>query len=120
MDANVNFHVTWRPALFNRRRNIQMQKSDICETPSTDAFGVFLRSLRKRINRSAEYLGYYRRLPTRRGLRVSQEELAEAANVSRNWYAILESGAKVRASTRLLARIADALMLSAEERAELF
>ena len=91
-----------------------------CVRPSTNAFAAFLRSLRKRIDRGAEYLGGYRRLPIRRGMQVSQEELAEAVNVSRNWYAILESGAKVRASTRLLGRIADVLMLSAAERAELF
>jgi transcriptional regulator with XRE-family HTH domain len=84
------------------------------------AFGLFLRSFRRRIDRSAEYLGYYRRLPARHGLLVSQEEIAEAVDVSRNWYSLLESGATIRASTRLLARIAETLMLSPEERAELF
>jgi transcriptional regulator with XRE-family HTH domain len=82
--------------------------------------GAFLKSLRLRIDRSAESLGTYRRLPSRRGRVASQEEIAEALNVSRGWYGLLESGAKIRASTRLLARIADVLMLSGEERTELF
>jgi transcriptional regulator with XRE-family HTH domain len=82
--------------------------------------GAFLKSLRLRIDRSAETLGPYQRLPARRGRVASQEEIAEALDVSRGWYGLLESGAKIRASTRLLARIADVLMLSDEERTELF
>jgi transcriptional regulator with XRE-family HTH domain len=82
--------------------------------------GAFLKSLRLRIDRSAETLGPYQRLPGRCGRVASQEEIAEALNVSRGWYGLLESGAKIRASTRLLARIADVLMLSDAERTELF
>jgi transcriptional regulator with XRE-family HTH domain len=51
---------------------------------------------------------------------VTQEELADAIGVSREWYAILETSATQRASTRLLGRVADALMVTAEERARLF
>jgi transcriptional regulator with XRE-family HTH domain len=82
--------------------------------------GAFLKSLRLRIDRSAETLGPYQRLPHRRGRVATQEEIAEALDVSRGWYGLLESGAKIRASTRLLARIADVLMLSDGERTELF
>jgi transcriptional regulator with XRE-family HTH domain len=84
------------------------------------ALGGFLKSLRLRIDRNAEALGPHRRLPARRGRLPSQEEIAEALEVSRGWYGLLESGANIRASTRLLARIAETLMLSDEERAELF
>jgi transcriptional regulator with XRE-family HTH domain len=87
---------------------------------ATTTLGVFLKSLRLRIDRKADRLGSYRRLPSRRGRRASQEEIAEAVEVSRGWYGLLESGAAIRASTRLLARIAEALGLSEEERAELF
>ena len=87
---------------------------------SSPELGLFLRSLRLRIDRNADHLGPYERLPSRRGRAASQEELAEAVEISRGWYGLLESGAAIRASTRLLARMADALMLSDEERAELF
>jgi transcriptional regulator with XRE-family HTH domain len=88
--------------------------------PAAAQLGVFLKSLRRRIDRSADYLGYYKRLPCRRGRLVSQEEIAEAVEVSRGWYNMLESGARLRASTQLVARIAETLMLSEEERTELF
>ena len=87
---------------------------------ATATLGVFLKSLRLRIDRQADQLGPYRRLPSRRGRVASQEEIAEAVEVSRGWYSLLESGASIRASTRLLSRIAEALGLSEEERAELF
>jgi transcriptional regulator with XRE-family HTH domain len=51
---------------------------------------------------------------------VTQEEIAEAVGVSRNWYRRLESGASVRASTKLLDRLAHALALTPDERMTLF
>lgn len=60
------------------------------------------------------------RQPARRGKVVTQEELAETIGVSRVWYAMLESGAALNTSPRLLARLADALDLSAENRKVLF
>jgi transcriptional regulator with XRE-family HTH domain len=52
---------------------------------------------------------------------VTQDELAEAIGVTREWYALLECGAaKTRASTSLLERLADALMVTPDERARLF
>jgi DNA-binding XRE family transcriptional regulator len=81
----------------------------------TAHLGEFLRVLRQRIHPDASRLGEFDRLPSRRGRAVTQEEIAEAVQVSRQWYVSLESGA-VRASTRLLARIAETLMLTAEER----
>ena len=87
---------------------------------ATATLGVFLKALRLRIDRQADRLGPYRRLPSRRGRIASQEEIAEAVEVSRGWYSLLESGAEIRASTRLLARIAEVLGLSEDERAELF
>ena len=56
----------------------------------------------------------------RRGRHVTQEELAEAIGVSRVWYQMLESSAKIRTSPGLLDRLSRTLMISAEERATLF
>jgi transcriptional regulator with XRE-family HTH domain len=82
--------------------------------------GAFLKEQRRRIPRDALSLGRYLRLPARRGKVVTQEELAEAIGVSRVWYAMLESGAALNTSPRLLARLAEALDLSDENRNVLF
>lgn len=83
-------------------------------------FAVFLRTLRRRIPPDAVTLGPWNRLPVRRGRRVTQEEVAEVVGVSRNWYRRLESGAGVRASTKLLDRLATAFAFTHEERIQLF
>jgi transcriptional regulator with XRE-family HTH domain len=82
--------------------------------------GAFLKEQRRRIPRDVAVLGPIVRLAARRGKLVTQEELAEAIGVSRVWYAMLESGAALNASPRLLARLADALGLSDEDRNVLF
>src|ERR1700736_1690372 len=82
--------------------------------------GAFLKGLRTRIHSEARTLGTHERLPCRWGKPVTQDELSEAAGVTRIWYCRLESDARIRASTRVLSRIADALMLTAEERFRLF
>jgi transcriptional regulator with XRE-family HTH domain len=81
---------------------------------------LFLRFLRHRIDPDVRVLGPYTRLPSRVGKRVTQEELSEAIGVSREWCAVLESGGKTRASTGLVKRLADALMVTPEDRARLF
>jgi DNA-binding XRE family transcriptional regulator len=83
-------------------------------------FASFLRSLRRRIPPETRTIGAWRRLPTRCGKRVTQEEIAEAVGVSRNWYRRLESGSAVRASMKLLDRLANTFAFTAEERLELF
>jgi transcriptional regulator with XRE-family HTH domain len=83
-------------------------------------FAIFLKTLRRGIPPDAASLGPWKRLPARCGRRVTQEELAEAVGVSRNWYRRLESGATVRASTRLLDRLATAFASTPEERTKLF
>jgi transcriptional regulator with XRE-family HTH domain len=65
-------------------------------------------------------LGQYLRLPVRVGKPVTQEEVAEAAGISRQWYAMMESDRPVRVSGRTLGQIADVLAMSPEERAALF
>jgi transcriptional regulator with XRE-family HTH domain len=62
----------------------------------------------------------YLRLPMRVGKAVTQEEVAEAIGISRQWYAMLEGDHRVRVSATVLGRIADALMMDAAERASLF
>jgi transcriptional regulator with XRE-family HTH domain len=84
------------------------------------SIGAFLKEHRRLVPREATALGPYPRLPIRRGKFVTQEEIAEAIGVSRVWYAMLESGAALRASRKLLARLASALSLSDEVREMLF
>jgi transcriptional regulator with XRE-family HTH domain len=82
--------------------------------------GLFLKPLRGQIDPDVAALGPYPRLPSRLGKRVTQEELAEAIGVSREWYAMLESATETRTSPALLHRLANALMLAPEQRARLF
>ncbi len=81
---------------------------------------LLLRELRRRIDPGVHRLGSYERLPSKRGRRVTQEELADAIGVSRVWYAALESNADVRPSTTLLDRLAGVLTISSVERVALF
>lgn len=80
----------------------------------------FLTQLRRRIDPATKTLGSYERLNSRRGRRVTQEELAEAIGVTRGWYARLESGKSVQPSLSVLNRIAEALKTTPGERALLF
>lgn len=84
------------------------------------ALGPFLKAHRQSIHPETPTLGLATRLPSRRGKRVTQEEIAEVVGVSRGWYRMLESGASVRASMHLLERLSDGLMLTNEERIQLF
>ena len=72
-----------------------------------------------RLARESRYFGEHPRLPARVGKRVTQEELAEYLGISRNWYSRFEAGAPDGFSIRLLNRLCDMLLLSAEELAEL-
>jgi transcriptional regulator with XRE-family HTH domain len=73
-----------------------------------------------RLNQHATALRPCKRVPSKVGRRVTQEELAEVVGVSRCWYRMLETGNSIRTSSRLLVRISDALMLSGLEQAHLF
>jgi transcriptional regulator with XRE-family HTH domain len=89
-------------------------------TVETERRGALLKRYRLRLNPEITSLGPFLRLPVRNGKMPTQEEIAEAVGISRQWYALLESCQSVRVSARILARIAEALMLSPGERAELF
>jgi DNA-binding XRE family transcriptional regulator len=82
--------------------------------------GDFLKMLRRRIPPDSSALGPWKRLPVRCGRPVTQEEAAEIVGVSRNWYCMLESGARVRASMKLLNRLANAFAFTPQERTRLF
>jgi transcriptional regulator with XRE-family HTH domain len=81
------------------------------------ALGDFLRAQRERLTPADAGLGAggRRRTP---GLR--REEVAQLGGVSATWYSWIEQGREVSASAPVLARLADALRLSAAERAYLF
>src|ERR1700677_1691867 len=86
----------------------------------TERRGALLTRYRLLLNPEITALWPFLRLPVRNGKMPTQEEIAEAVGISRQWYALLESCQSVRVSARILARIAEALMLSPGERAELF
>jgi len=78
-----------------------------------DTLAAFLRAHRARV--AAENAGPRRRTP---GLR--REEVAQRAGISTTWYTWMEQGRDVSVSPAALARLAQALELSAAERAYLF
>jgi len=80
----------------------------------------FLKTLRRRLDPDTTILGEQERLGTRKGRRVSQEEIAEVVGVSRAWYGLLENGAPIRPSVPLLDRVASALNATPHERAMIF
>ena len=80
----------------------------------------FLKTRRRDIPPESARLGSWERLPVRRGRRVTQEEIAEAVGISRNWYRRLESDYAPRASAKLLGRLAKAFEFTPEERTRLF
>ena len=87
---------------------------------SQSEFASFLKTRRRGISPETVTLGSWERLPVRRGRRVTQEEIAEAVGISRNWYRRLENGDAPRASAKLLDRIARALQFTPEDRMNLF
>ncbi len=80
---------------------------------------TFLKTHRLRIDPQTTSLGSWRRPRRRHRRSVTQEEIAECVGVSREWYSTLECRGG-RTSAALLDRLAEALMLDAEERAVLF
>jgi len=78
--------------------------------------GAFLRDRRARLDPQAlGFASVRRRTP---GLR--REEVAQRAHISATWYTWLEQGRGGAPSAEVLHRIADALMLTADEREHLF
>jgi DNA-binding XRE family transcriptional regulator len=93
---------------------------DVETGSSQSELASFLKARRRRIPPDSTTLGSWERLPVRRGRPVTQEEVAEAVGISRNWYRRLENGDAVRASVKLLDRIAKAFQFTPEERTNLF
>lgn len=81
---------------------------------------AFLLNERLRIDSNAARVGTYVRRESRIGRPLTQEEVAEALDVSRQWYASLERGLSVRPSPGLLARIAAFFGLHDDDRLMLF
>ncbi len=79
-----------------------------------------LKRCRARLDPARPALGPFLRLPNRIGKAITQEEVAEAAGITRQWYAMLESDRPVHVSAPLVARIADVLMMEPVERSALF
>jgi transcriptional regulator with XRE-family HTH domain len=83
------------------------------DTHQRQLLGAFIRAHRARLTPARP--GTRRRTP---GLR--REELADAAGLGVTWITWLEQGRDVQPSAAALSRLADALQLSAAERASLF
>jgi transcriptional regulator with XRE-family HTH domain len=81
---------------------------------------AFLLHRRQRVDLYTKQVGPYTRRENRIGRPFTQEEVAEAVDVSRQWYAALEMGSSVRPSTTLLDRIATLFVLGDDERVKLF
>lgn len=81
------------------------------------SLGTFIRRHRERLNPAEAGVRSFGRRRTP-GLR--REELAQACGVSTTWITWLEQGREISASAQTLARLAEALHLSAAERRYLF
>lgn len=81
---------------------------------------AFLSDKRRHADPNAGHVGTYVRQQNRIGRPFTQEEIAEALDVSRQWYAALEMGASIRPSPALLERIAAVFALRDDERVTLF
>ena len=81
--------------------------------------GAFLKVQRRKIPPASATLGSWKRPLVRHGRRVTQAEIAEAVGISRNWYRRLEAGT-VRASMKLLVRLANTFQFTREQRKRLF
>jgi transcriptional regulator with XRE-family HTH domain len=68
-----------------------------------------IKQRRQAIPAEAVLIGEYKRRPQRIGRRVTQEELAEALGITREWYCNLENGKCSEASPELVRKIAVAL-----------
>jgi transcriptional regulator with XRE-family HTH domain len=90
------------------------------EYEEREVLGALLKRCRVRIAPEQVSLGPYLRLPIRIGKMVTQEEVAEAAGMTRQWYGLMERDCPVRVSAAALSRVADTLMMDAAERATLF
>jgi transcriptional regulator with XRE-family HTH domain len=90
------------------------------ENQEHQRLSMLLKHCRKRLDPGCGALGSFLRLRVRVGKPVTQEEVAEAADVTRQWYMMMENGRAIRVSASVLARVADALMMDPAERAMLF
>jgi transcriptional regulator with XRE-family HTH domain len=90
------------------------------EGDENERLSGLLKRCRARIPPGSPSLGRYLRLPNRVGKPITQEEVAEAVGISRQWYLTMETDRAVRVSASVLARVADVLMMTPAERAALF
>ncbi|HYZ17632.1 MAG TPA: helix-turn-helix transcriptional regulator [Candidatus Acidoferrum sp.] len=99
------------------RSNVKAQDFDR-EDP--ERLSALLKRCRARIRPERPSLGPYLRPPKRIGKAVTQEDIAEAVGITRQWYERLENDRAARVSSIVLGRIADALMMDSAERSALF
>jgi transcriptional regulator with XRE-family HTH domain len=74
-------------------------------TAEPGTVGELLKRCRQRLSSNIRSLGVCVRVPVRIGKVVTQEEVAEAAGISRVWYATMENDRAPRVSVRVLGQI---------------
>jgi len=99
------------------KRTLLVMSGTLAE-PGT--LGDLLKRCRQRLGPRSSSLGMCVRAPVRIGKAVTQEEVAEAAGISRVWYAMIETNRATRVSARVLDELACILRMDSTERAELF
>jgi transcriptional regulator with XRE-family HTH domain len=99
---------------------LTLVKTPTTEDHEKERLSRLLRRCRARIAPGCASLGPYLRLPNRIGKPITQEEVAEAVGISRQWYMMMETDRSRRVSASVLARIANVLMMDPAEREALF
>jgi transcriptional regulator with XRE-family HTH domain len=89
-------------------------------TAEPGTLGELLKRCRQRLSSNTRALGICVRAPVRIGKTVTQEEVAEAAGISRVWYAMMENDRATRVSARVLDELASVLHMEPSERVTLF
>jgi transcriptional regulator with XRE-family HTH domain len=89
-------------------------------TAEPGTVGELLKRCRQRLSSNTRSLGVCVRAPVRIGKTVTQEEVAEAAGISRVWYATMENDRATRVSVRVLEELANVLQMEPSEHATLF
>ena len=89
-------------------------------TAEPGTVGELLKRCRQRLSSNTRSLGVCIRAPVRIGKTVTQEEVAEAASISRVWCATMENDRATRVSARVLDELASVLHMEPSERVTLF
>ncbi|MBV8637378.1 MAG: helix-turn-helix transcriptional regulator [Candidatus Eremiobacteraeota bacterium] len=106
--------------MIDRKAEFCDDRDDRLEDIDCERLSSFLRRCRSRIPSESEFLGHFQRQRARVGKPLTQDEVAEACGISRQWYVLMENDRSVRVSGKALLRIAETLRMTPAERVTLF